>query len=183
MTNPQPKSADGEPLEQFQDWWLRFDATRPKHPADSAYALARAGFYAGYASRPRPPIEPSRDALENTRYVPQRQRLADAPVPVPRPYPGHPGYGDGSADYVHQATVTAGRMPGTQQIESLYAGPTGETLERVHDELMARQQMKHTETVWNGTDGDLYGARGPVPARAGIEEAMDIRDQKEWFES
>lgn len=107
-----------EPLEQFREW---YGALRPGWGDQSLYAKLREAFYAGYAARPQPPVEPSANALEKAarplaRYaIPRPSRIPrDAYVVQNLTPDGHPG--DGSADYLPApdysptGTVT-GRIP------------------------------------------------------------------------
>jgi hypothetical protein len=201
---------DQEPLTQFQDFY-HASTRRPGFTEQSFYAQLRAAFYAGYAARPRPPIEPSRDALDDAnRYLraygerfPQKPRqIIDAPYGEAE-LAAHK-YLAAEPDFIQHGTITgrfprrdpdkARRMAEAYGIEQV-AGPSPETLERIHTKLtqdgvveypsdstnpgfpaVTRSDtqlmpttpgFEYTETVWE----PRYGASGPVPTPLGIEEA------------
>lgn len=153
------------PLAQFQNWYS--SRARAGLDGQSEYVKFREAFYAGYAARPRPPIEPSRDALDDAaRFLrsygqqfpaKQPERMVESRPPMnwafseerQRFIPSPP------ADYTQHGTVT-GRLPQrdvdyadkSQRFQEVFgvppekvtevAGPSPETLQRVQDHLAAR---------------------------------------------
>jgi hypothetical protein len=117
-----------EPLTQFQDFY-HASTRRPGFTDQSFYAQLRAAFYAGYAARPRPPLEPSRDALAGRNSILRRY----AP---PQPWK------DGSADYIQHDSIrgylpTREPLPETMKRRNPVAAPDPATLARIHDKLRA----------------------------------------------
>lgn len=96
-----------DPIKQFDEWYGSPDGKeRWIGQSESVYGFLARAFLAGYASRDREPREPARPAPSfDIRTADKVAFLAappvprqDGPVPVPRPYPGHPGYGEGAQD-------------------------------------------------------------------------------------
>lgn len=90
---------DSEPLEQFMEFWDGpFGKRQWIDHKESVYRLVQRAFSAGYAARPRPPVEPSRDALTTGYTRPPSPdfiqhgtitgRIPPLPeqIPVPGPY-------------------------------------------------------------------------------------------------
>lgn len=184
---------DTEPLAQFQDFY-RDTASRPAFADQSFYAQLRAAFYAGFAARPRPPIEPSRNALDSAerslaRYAEQRPNdklrfyPAGGGMPVEGPLP----------DYIQHGTITgrlgpmprrdpdkATRMRQAYGIEPV-AGPDPATLERVHDELTRTGQVEYpVEPPSDDTNPRLPAVTRAdtalMPAQTGLEHTETVWD-------
>ena len=147
------------PLTQFQEWYG--SRARAGLDSQSEYVKLREAFFAGYAARPRPPIEPSRDALGDKKDVLERYRVARyAPAPrfMPSPAP----------DYIQHGTVT-GRLPARRpydpgekarhfaEVYNFEPKPAStvefEVLERVRDELRDTGQVTYpVEPADDGTN-------------------------------
>jgi hypothetical protein len=136
------------PLTQFQEWYG--SRARAGLDGQSEYVKFREAFFAGYAARPRPPIEPSRDALiDKTSRMARYYRGTYLPSPQYDDLP--------PSDYIQRGTVT-GRMPPFDYIKTdfpqrtpqppredfeLRAGPGPETLGRIHDKLRDTGQVDY----------------------------------------
>jgi hypothetical protein len=151
------------PLEQFQTYY----GSREQKALDgeSDYVRLREAYYAGFRARPRPPLEPSRDALiEKTSTMARHYRAAYLPSPqyddLPpreyhegiRPYElpvtKRPWLKDAPhPDFTQYGTIT-GRFPTRtpqppREDFELRAGPGQETLGRIHDKLRATGQVEY----------------------------------------
>lgn len=174
-----------EPLEQFQDWYRdHTEAAKGKIPPESLYARLRAAFYAGYAARPKPPIEPSRDALFRPRpfgkpmpnFIPAQPPPGGYPGPIPRPgeQTGWRGARQNFEAVPHKELPVREPVPADLRRIEPVAGPDITTMERIYRELSENgvveypsprpeppaepgpRGLEHVETVW---DGEMDGGR------------------------
>jgi hypothetical protein len=188
------------PLTQFQEWYDSRD--RAALDSQSEYAKFREAFFAGFAARPRPPIEPSRDALiEKTSRLARYYREAYVPNRGQKDVPWMP-----APEFTQHGTIT-GRFPrrdpdkGRRMAEAYgvepVAGPSPETLERIHTKLTQDGVVEYPEPPADFTNPGFpavtradtqlmpttpgfeytetvweprYGAPGPVPTPLGIQD-------------
>ena len=166
---------DNDPLAQFHAWYDK----QQLGPGETPYTIARAAFFAGHAARPADPIAPSRDALDPPGYL---ARYRESVVrKYDRPYQPDTGYQAGP--YGRGTTFSSGfpvRKPVPQELRRVepVAGPSQETLARIHDKLRAEGQVDYPVDSTNPGFPAVTGLL-PVPDLAedtGLEHVATVWD-------
>lgn len=186
--------ADYEPQDEFEAWWP-VGRKRWIDESASVYNFVRWAFCAGWQQRDdqlrKAALSPDSDGQTRAmRFLPSpatRQVYSDRGVPVPKPYPGTPGYGEKTdeergklakkfeehygwtpddlvkPDLIQQGTVT-GRVPLGPPLGA--ADYDWRPLKEA--DLPASASLEHTETVY---DPERVQYTGPVPTFVKDEDA------------